>query len=117
MTRQSNTAEQNDGMNQSPPDFDAAKFIDQLSNDQVLCRFIQDRFDEMGKLVLKRNEINDKMKEIRTSLVGRDIPLHAVHMGFKLYQMSEGEVQDAIVGIAVVAKATGKDFQLSLLDG
>lgn len=104
-----------DDIDQTPQEIDPRTLLNAFKADKKLQSFIVEKFDEISQLKLERKEINDKITAIKAEIVTRGIPNEAVKMAHKMYELSDGEMADLIIGIVMCCTATGKGAQLDLL--
>jgi type III secretory pathway component EscV len=115
-----NTARQQEAIeeeSQETQEFDPKAVMAAVTMDPKKQSLIVESFDAMSQLKLERKEINEQLQALRTDLVVKTgVPLEALKLAHKLYEMSDGEVTDVIVGIGICSRATGKNIQLDLLN-
>lgn len=97
--------------------FDPARVMEDVNSNKKLGKLINTAFQKMKDLEEKRAAINDDLKSIRQGIVaGQGLPLAAVKMAYKLHCMDLDKVQEVLIGVAVVAKATKLPIQIDFLD-
>ena len=100
---------------QTVPEVNVEQIKNMLKENPKLASQVVEAFDQMSQLKLERAKINDQLKALRAELETKGLPLESIKIGHKLYEMTDGQVTDVIIGLMMVSNATGRNFQLDLL--